>query len=164
MTIVIESIPDPRGHDIKVGDMVVYAGPPVHHRAYEDEDGQLVNITRRGDLRFSKVKSILGDDYGGWAEAGRKIYVELEDGHKTWGDSENGGYGIMRLSEPKVWFDIWNNGNGWAVYRITQGVERNEALLDDGTWSKAVARYFPERAYAEELAKKYNITLTVSRR
>lgn len=98
MTIQIKDLYDHRNQPINVGDLVAYPAPVVITSKSTGTFGELLIQAKPSYLKFSRVRSIVGDDYGGFAEAGRRIVVTFEDGHTVEGDSENGGFNILKLS------------------------------------------------------------------
>jgi hypothetical protein len=72
---------DHRGMKVVVGDMVAYPGAITMKGKGETSEGTMVINAKSERLRFSRVKSITGGDYGGFADAGHVITITLEVGH-----------------------------------------------------------------------------------
>ncbi len=95
--IQVEAIFDYRLQTIRVGDTVGYADDPVL-KAIPGASALSIQAAP-SVLRHSVVKSIVGADFPGFCEMGRQITITLLDGHVETGDSENGGWNLLKLSE-----------------------------------------------------------------
>lgn len=96
--IEIHDIFDARHQRIRVGDYVSYCTEPRMVTGSGGMRPVSYNL-RGGEQRFSEVVKIEGEDFAGFAEMGRTVHVTLKDGHKVWGDSENGGWGLLNLAK-----------------------------------------------------------------
>ena len=96
--ITISEVYDTRNQKIVVGDIVAYPGPAdVSVHLAEDEDCKILRIKQH--LKSSRVARIDGGDFGGFGDCGRTIWITLEDGHIETGDSEHGGWNLLKLAE-----------------------------------------------------------------
>lgn len=91
-----ESFIDQRRLEVRVGDDVVYVPGPVVERL-----GSEVKV-KAGWLTVSKVKEIRWFPDTGFAYIGNTMHVVLEDGSVHEGDSENSGFGLMKLATEPV--------------------------------------------------------------
>jgi len=149
--IPIHDIFDARHQRICVGDYVSYC---TEATIGTGSGGMLPHsfTIRGGEQRFSRVVKIEGDDYGGFAECGRKIYVTLKDGHKVWGDSENGGWNLLKLVEqgqpgiPANAFVCFLDGDKWCCVRIGfKNLQESKAGFGDSMAAAMIALQLDEK-------------------
>lgn len=86
---------DSRHCDLKVGDEVVYLA--LHEVKDFYYDGKLhITLPR---MVVSKITEITFGPGTGFAECGTPIHIALADGTILHGESENGGYGCLKLEQ-----------------------------------------------------------------